>query len=413
VTTTITPTATTTKKPRTQATAPSARDTTTPEGATAPLRISVPQATLKRGLKLVGHALAGSSTLPILANVLLASDRDRGLKLQATNLELGITVWLSDGVTVTSEGATTLTAKLLTDVVGALPEEVLTLRHDPAAEATTISCSRFETSMHGIAAADFPPIPTGKGLARTAVIDAELLRQAISQVALAAATDDTRPVLTGVLITLEAGVATFAAADGFRLARKTVTLAQPVQPRVATILPARALAKLGALLADVRGEVDITVTPNGGQVVFATPGLEVVTRVIDGLYPDIARVIPAQHTTGVALETAELAKAVKLAAYFAAVSSHIVRLTAVAGEAGQLTIAANAAEVGDNTGRIVAAVTGEGGQIALNAKFLTEALQAIGAANVRLELQSPRHPAVLKPADDASYVHIIMPMTVS
>ena len=412
MTTTITPTATTTKKP-TQAIAPSTSGTTTPEGATAPLGISVPQATLKRGLKLVGHALAGSSTLPILANVLLASERDRGLKLQATNLELGVTVWLSDGVTVTSEGATTLTAKLLTDVVGALPEEALTLRHDPAAEATTISCSRFETSIHGIAAADFPPIPTGKGLTRTAVIDADLLRQAISQVALAAATDDTRPVLTGVLITLEAGVATFAAADGFRLARKTVPLAHPVPQRVATIVPARALSKLGALLGDVRGEVDITVTPNGGQVVFATPGLEVVTRVIDGLYPDIARVIPAQYTTGVSLETAELAKAVKLAAYFAAASSHIVRVTAVAGEAGQLTIAANAAEVGDNTGRITAEVSGESGQIALNAKFLLEALQAIGAANVRLELQSPRHPAVLKPADDASYVHIIMPMTVS
>jgi DNA polymerase III subunit beta len=147
-------------------------------------------------------------------------------------------------------------------------------------------------------------------------------------------------------------------------------------------------------------------------VVFATPGLEVVTRVIDGLYPDIARVIPAQHTTSVAIETAELAKAVKLAAYFAAASSHILRLTAVAGETGQLTVAANASEVGDNTGRITAAVTGEGGQIALNAKFLLEALQAIGAANVRLELQSPRHPAVLRPADDTSYIHIIMPMTV-
>jgi DNA polymerase-3 subunit beta len=380
---------------------------------TSPLGVSIPQATLKRGLKLVGHAIAGNATLPILGNILLASDRNRGLKLQATNLELGVTVWLSDGVTVTSEGATTLTAKLLTDVIGALPEEALTLQHDPAAEATSISCSRFTTSMHGIAAADFPPIPTGKGLARTTAIDAERLRAAIAQVALAAAADDTRPVLTGVLITLEGGVATFAAADGFRLARKTVTLAHPAPQRVATIVPARALAKLAALLVDVRGEVDITVTPNGGQVVFATPGLEVVTRVIDGLYPDITRVIPTQHTTGVALETAELAKAVKLAAYFAAAASNILRLTTVAGEAGQLTIAANAAEVGDNTGRVTAVVSGESAQIALNAKFLTEALQAIGTANVRLELQSPRHPAVLRPADDASYVHIIMPMTVS
>jgi DNA polymerase III subunit beta len=376
------------------------------------LQASVPQAGLKRGLKLVSHAVASGNTLPVLGNVRLQSEHGRGLTLQATNLEFAITVPLSHGVTVRSEGATTLSARLLADVIGALPDEVLTLTHDPDREATAIVCSRFETTIHGIEAAEFPTIPAASASAATTRIAVETLRAAIDQVAFAAATDDLRPALTGVLLTLKNSTATLAAADGYRLARKTLSLVEPVTEPHAVIVPARALAKLAALLADVEGEVDIAVAPDSSQVAFATSGLEVVTRVIDGTYPDISRVIPSTHTTSAEVATAELAKAVKLASFFAASAANIVRLRIESGEAGALTIAANASQVGDNIGQVAATVTGESGEVALNAKFLAEVLGEIRTATVRLELQSARHPAVLRPVGDDTYIHIIMPMTV-
>jgi DNA polymerase-3 subunit beta len=376
------------------------------------MKLTVLQENLKRGLATVSHAVAGKSTLPVLSNVLLATDGGR-LKLAATNLEVGITHWI--GAQVFEAGAITIPAKLLADVVGGLPNDKVTLTLDARTQTVKVECGRFVSNIKGIEADEFPTIPTISDRDPAVRMPPELLREAIDQVAFAAATDDSRPVLAGVLVRLRDQRVILAAADGFRLATRTVQLSEPLAQSVEFIVPARALIELSRILGETEGNVGITVTPGGGQALFHTENTELVSRLIDGKFPDFERIIPQQYTTRTILDTAELTKAVKLASYFATASQNVVKLALAAGgqlEPGKLVISANAAEVGDNTGEIDALVDGESGQIALNVKYLGDALSAIKTAQVALETQTSQSPGVFKPVGQEGYVHIIMPMSI-
>lgn len=376
------------------------------------MKLSCLQENLKRGLAIVGHAIGGKSTLPVLSNILLATD-DGNLKLAATNLEIGITCWI--GAKIEAEGAVTIPAKLLSDVVGGLPNDKITLELDPRTQSVALTCARNDSSIKGIEADEYPAIPSIADQDPIASIPPEILGEVINQVAIAAATDDTRPVLAGVLMRLRGKTATFAAADGFRLAFRTIELPEPVAEPVEVIIPARAMLQLGRIIGDAEGNVEITVTPNGGQVLFHTDTADLVLRLIEGRYPDIERIIPSNHSTRTVLETQQLVKAVKLASYFASASSNIVRLTFEPGgelSPGKLVISANAAEVGDNKGELDGMVHGNGGQIALNVKFLSEALATIKTPQIAIETQTAQNPGVFKPVGADDYLHIVMPMTV-
>lgn len=376
------------------------------------MKLSCLQENLKRGLAIVGHAVAGKSTLPVLSNILLATDDGR-LKLAATNLEVGITCWI--GAKIEDEGAVTVPAKLLTDFVGGLPNDKIALALDARTQTLNLACARFEANVKGIEADEFPVIPTITEREPTVSFPPDLLRETVDQVAFAAATDDTRPVLAGVLIRLRGKSATFAAADGFRLAVRTIELPEPVAEPQDVIVPARALLELARIIGDVEGNVEVTVTPGGGQVLFHSESMDLVSRLIDGKFPDFERIIPASFATRTVLDTQELFKAVKLASYFASASANIVKLTMDAGGdlgPGKLTISANAAEVGDNKGALDGMVHGEGGQIALNVKFLSDALNAIKTPQIAIETQTAQNPGVFKPVGAEGYIHIVMPMTV-
>lgn len=376
------------------------------------MKVSCLQENLKRGLAIVGHAVAGKSTLPVLSNILIATDEGR-LKLAATNLEIGITCWI--GAKIEEEGAVTVPAKLLSDVVGGLPNDRIDMQLDERSQTLHLRCARFEANIKGIEADEFPTIPTVADRTPTVSFPPDLLREAVDQVAFAAATDDTRPVLTGVLLRLRDNLATLAAADGFRLSVRTVKLPEPVSAPMDVIVPARALQELARIVGENEGPVEVTVTPSGGQILFHTETTDLVSRLIDGKFPDFERIIPGGFSTRTVLDTAELLKAVKLASYFASASANIVKLTFESGGElgpGRLTISANAAEVGDNKSALDGMIAGDGGQIALNVKFLAEALNAVSTPQIAIETQSPQSPGVFKPVGGDGYVHIVMPMTV-
>jgi DNA polymerase-3 subunit beta len=376
------------------------------------MKLTCLQENLKRGLATVSHAVAGKSTLPVLANVLLATDGGR-LKLAATNLEVGITHWI--GAQVQEEGAVTVPAKLLADVVSGLPNDRVTLTLDSRTQTVKVECGRFTNNIKGIEADEFPTIPTIADKQPTASLPPDVLREAIDQVAFAAASDDSRPVLAGVLVRLRDNRLFLAAADGFRLATRTVSLPEPVAQASEFIIPARALSELARIASDAEGPVTLTVTPGGSQVLFHTENTELVSRLIDGKFPDVERIIPQRFETRTVLDTAELAKAVKLASFFANASQNVVKLTMEPGGElgpGKLVISANAAEVGDNTGELDGMVHGEGGQIALNVKYLAEVLGVIKTAQIAVESQSSQSPGVFKPVGQDGYIHIIMPMSI-
>lgn len=376
------------------------------------MRVSCLQENLKKGLATVTHAVAGKTTLPVLGNVLVATDRGR-LKLAATNLEMSITCWI--GAKIEEEGTVTIPAKLLSDVIGGLPNDRVLLKLDPRTVSTQVTCARYTSNIKGIEAEEFPVIPTIADREPTVTLPPDVLRETIDQVALAAAKDDSRPVLAGVLIRLKGREATFAATDGFRLARRTIELPEPIAEPAEFIVPARALNELSRILGDVEGDVQITVTPSGGQVLFHTETTDLVSRLIDGKFPDFERIIPTAYATRSVFDTQEMLKAVKLASFFANASQSIVKCTLEPGGEigpGKLVISANAAEVGDNTGELDGMIHGDGGPIALNVKFLAEALATITTPQVAMETQTPRSPGVFKPVGQEGYIHLVIPMTV-
>ncbi|MCS7002478.1 MAG: DNA polymerase III subunit beta, partial [Dehalococcoidia bacterium] len=216
------------------------------------MRVSCLQENLKRGLAIVSRAVSAKSSLPITLNILLATDNGR-LKLAATNLEIGLTCWI--GAKVDQEGAITVPARLLSEFVATLPNDRIDL--SVTGKALRLKCARFEARMNGLDADDFPPVATFESLTQsnpdlpTITLEPAALREAIAQVAFAAATDESRPVLTGVLTEIKDDDVTFAAADGFRLSVRRIPLAERwLGDPVSIIIPARALAEVGRVLAE-------------------------------------------------------------------------------------------------------------------------------------------------------------------
>jgi DNA polymerase-3 subunit beta len=376
------------------------------------MKVSCLQENLKRGLSTVGHAVAPKSTLPVLSNILLTTDNGR-LRLQATNLEIGITCWI--GAKIEQDGAVTIPAKLLSDFVNTLPNDAVTLSLDERTQTVHLQCAQSQANIKGIEAEEFPAIPTIDTDTPTVTVPSDLLRSAIEQTAFAAATDDTRPVLAGVLLKLQDNTATLAATDGFRLAVKTIELPEPSKTAQEVIVPGRALQEVARIAADSDDPVEITITPNGGQVLFHTANVDLVSRLIDGKFVDYQRVIPKQYATRAVMDRATLLRATRQASVFATSSANIAKLSLQGGGEfgpGMMTLSANAAEVGDNKTELQGQINGEGGQLALNAKYLQDALNAVPTPQVAFEMQTPSSPGVFRPVGDDSLLVIVMPMNV-
>jgi len=368
------------------------------------VKLSVMQENLARGLSVVSRAVSNRSTLPVLANVLLKTE-DAGLKLTATNLEIGITYWVPGKIE--ADGATTVPAKLLTDLVNSLPAGDRVDLALQAGDTLHLRCGRFETHIKGIDADEFPAIGAA-GERPTTRIAQNLLRRALAETAFAAASDEARPILTGVLARFEGDQLTLAAADNYRIAVKTIPILDAV-PETSVVIPARALNELARVLADVDDPVEVVLAGGRNQILFHLDGIDLVSRLIDGQFPNYQQVVPQTHTTRAILDREELLRAVRPAALIAHESANIVKLAVSAdGEPG-ITVSANA-EVGDLVGQVEAAVEGDGTTIAFNARYLADVLTNVAADQFALELNGPLSPGVFKPIGDDRYIHVVMPV---
>ena len=376
------------------------------------MRISCLQENLAKGLSIVGRAVATRSTLPVLSNVLLATEGGR-LKLAATNLEIGINCWM--GAKVEEEGATTVPARLLSDFVNSLPPEKIDMELVVRTQTLHLQCARYEANIKGLDASEFPLIPTAVE-DQEVKLEPEALRQMIRQVAFAAATDESRPILTGVLVRFEGSSLTLAAADGFRLSVRVAELGQPVPEPMSVIVPARTLTELARISTEEEEPIQVTITEGRRQALFHLTHVDLVSQLIEGSFPDYHQIIPTGYTTRTVVDVRELLAAVKLASFFARDAAHIVRLQVIPGEEltpGRLIVTATAAEVGDNVGQIDAIVEGEPLEIAFNARYLMDILNAVDSTQVALEMTTPSSPGVFTPPDVEGFTHVIMPMHIA
>ena len=375
------------------------------------MKLSCLQENLNRGLNIVGRAVATRTTLPITNNVLLATDDGR-LKLVATNLEMAISCWI--GAKIEEEGSITVPARLLTEFVSSLPNDTIEVHLSPQTKTLGLKCARFEARISGVDAKEFPPIPSvDEGIATK--VEVEALRQGINRVVFAAATEESRPVLTGVCTQFEGDALTLAAADGFRLAVYKLPIADPVSQKMEVIIPARTLAELNRLMAEQEESVDIMLNPNKSQVLFQLKNVQLVSQLVQGTFPNYSQLNPQSYNTRVIVSVAEFLRATKTASIFARDGSGIVRLVITPGSEknpGKITVSARSEEIGDDVGEIDATVEGDDAKIAFNGKYLTDVLSVLHEAQVALETTNPSSPGLIRPVGTDNYTHVVMPMFV-
>ncbi len=376
------------------------------------MQVSCLQENLSRGLGVVGRAVATRSPLPIMQNVLIQTDGSR-LKLAATDAEIAITTWI--GCQVEGEGGITAPARLLTNFVNSLPAERIDLEIGESDTGLALRCARVDANLNGISADDFPPIPTtDEGVVgRMAATD---LERAISLVAFAAATEDSRPVLTGIKVEIEGDEATFAAADGFRLAVYKGKLAEPLSEDLGFIIPARALREISRLLAGREEDVEFTVSASKNSALFRLSDTEIVTQLLQGAFPNYSQLIPQSFDTKATVSREYFSRATRTAAIFARDGSGILRLVVDGSsedERSKLTISAKAEEIGEHTEDVDAAIEGNDAKIAFNSKYVIDVLDVLQSEEIALEVTSPSSPGVVRPVGDDGYVHVVMPMFVA
>ncbi len=374
------------------------------------MKVTVLQENLARGLGIVAKAVSPRSTLPVLANVLIASDEGR-LRLSATNLEMGITCWIP--ARIDEEGSTTVPARTFSDLVATLPTDQVLLKLDVPTQTLNVRGGTSTNDIKCIDAQEFPPLPVPDfdGAVQINVGD---FREMIHQVAFAASSDEARPVLMGVLVQVEKDKLTMAAADGFRLSVRKAVLSTPSPAPVSAIVPSQALKELARVATDGEDPIYMVLPKGRGQVVFRVKDVEVVSQLIDGTFPDYQQIIPRSYKSRTLVSTASLLKACKQAEIFAREGSNVARfnIKSAQGEMqpSEVEISATSEETGKNETIVEATVDGGGLLIAFNVKFLREALEVIRTPNVALETSAPNAPGVVKPVGDDQFLHVIMPM---
>ena len=380
------------------------------------MKITCLQENLSRGLAVVGRAVANRATLPVIHNVLLNVDQSM-LKLSATNLEIAMTTWV--GAKIEEEGSITVPERLLSEFVNSLPNDPINLQLDEGSGLLEISSGSSKAHINITDASEFPPIPTvDDGIA--AEVDPFVLRSAITRVAFAAATEESRPVLTGVELKLDESKFTMAAADGFRLAVHHGALLKPVPEEMSVIIPARTMNELNRLISDREEPVEILMTPAKGQVMFRIRGgdtVEIVSQLLQGTFPNYEQLIPQSYTTRAVMDLPTVLRAARTASIFARDGSNIIRMHLMPAEADteppKVEISARSEEVGDNEDTVdLDEIEGEEGKIAFNSRYLLDVLSVLERGKIALETTTSSSPGVFKPTDSDDYIHVVMPMFV-
>lgn len=375
------------------------------------MQVRCQQVELERALHHVSRAVARRSTLPVLSNVLLVAD-EQGLRITGTNLEIALSVSLQ--AEVIEPGQLSVRAEVLTNLVSSLPRHEVTLEAKTGATDLRVMCGTTKSRIPGLPADDFPTIARIGDQPPTAVTKVDVLREAISQVVFAAATDDSRPVLAGTYVEFRKQELTLAAADGFRLSVRTLSLEQSAAAECSILIPAKALAELARVVGDSEETVQLLVTPNRSQVLARSGRLEFLSRLIDGHFPDFRQLLPQQWRTRVTVDREAFLAAARRAKIFAQSNNEVVKLELVPGDSeldpGLLVISAQAAEAGDTEDTLPARVEGPAATIAFNGRYLTDILSVLKSDEIMLEMTTPNAAGVFRPVGDESFVHLVMPM---
>ncbi|MBU2235881.1 DNA polymerase III subunit beta, partial [Patescibacteria group bacterium] len=366
------------------------------------MKLYCTQENLNRGLNIVSHLAGKNTTLPILDNILVSIENGE-IQLSTTNLEMGISCKIRGRVE--SEGKITIPAKLFSDYINLLPNEKIFIEETD--KKIYISCTDQETTIQGMSAEDYPLIPSLEKRNKI-LIKTEDLKNVVRETLFAAAYDETRPEISGVLIKIEGNKARFVATDSYRLAEKTIEINAKESEDVESILPSRTLQELVRVMGATESEdVEMYIAEN--QVLFCLNDIEIISRAIEGNYPDYQQIIPKEKKTGVLANKEDLLKVIKTTSLFSKSGINDVNIKVVK-EKKELIVSAINSQLGENISRLHVDVEGEDNEIVFNHRYLLDGLQNINSERVSLEIINNTNPGVIRPEKDESYTYIIMPI---
>lgn len=367
------------------------------------MRITLLQENLSRALTRITRVVPLRPQLPILQNIKIQATKD-GIELTATNTETTEVVWV--GGKVEKEGVVCVSARTLFELVASLPPEAVSLSLKE--ETLLVSCGGFDAEIPTMPAAEFPILPT-VSLKEAGSIDKELFISSLSSVLFSAATDEGRPILTGVKVMEEGDRAVFVATDGYRLSLKRMNLS--IKNLSQVVVPAKALSEVVKLSGELKEEKTIKIGLAGErQAGFVIGETMLLTRLLDGEYPNFERIIPKTFTTRAEIEKAGFLRAIRSAAIFARDNANIVKLVL---DKQKIIISANAAQTGKNSIELNAKIDGDGGEIAFNSRFLIDFLTNFPDDEFIFEMTGALNSGVFKPVKEDNFLHIIMPVRVT
>lgn len=367
------------------------------------MKIQVLQEVLSKALSITSRFSSSKVQLPVLANILIKSQKNK-LLVNATNLDMSISISL--GAKIEKEGEITVPTKTISDLVSNLKPGQIELSVEK--EKVEINSPGFNSIIAGMNASDFPKIPEViKNIDFKIVPDA--LQNALSKVLFAVSVDETRPVLTGVMVLFQKEEVVFVATDGFRLSQIKVKNFQS-KKEFRVILPKNILQELIRLMGD--GDIEFSYSPDEHQMLFSFENYILSSRVIDGDFPDFEKIIPKKSTTTLVVDRQELLRAVKLASVFARDSANVVKF-GITKES--IEVVAESSQSGSQKTFVDAKIT-EGEDllkdftIGFNFRFLEDYLNNIEGDDIQINLTDPNAPALFLDLADKNYLHIIMPV---
>lgn len=372
------------------------------------MKFSVQRDAFRKALLAVNKAISGKSTLPILSNIHVRTLNHHTIEVSATNLELGIVCFVP--ATVTEEGSITFPGKISVDLVNNLPSDLITV----SVSGTSIlwQCQSFKNELMGLPSDDFPPLPVAEN--KPIALKKSFI-YAIEHVVKAAALDDSRPVLTALRLTIKDGQAEMVCADGFRLARTSLNVtnenededAPPLEVEV--LIPAKTMQEVFNIMQNLETDYLLLYIDNAA-VHFVGDNVKIVSRLIEGKYPDVQRVIPTEFQSEFVFNIDEMRKAAKIASLVTTNSGVKLTITET-----HIALTSQGASVGTTQAMISGVHKGTGHTINLNIKYFQDALEAVQSAGVKfaiLKTISDQSPAIFKAVDNEQYLHVVMPLMV-
>lgn len=361
------------------------------------MKLQVTQENLNKALGSVARIANTRNTLPILGNVLLKTIDGR-LSVSATNLDIGITHHI--GSKISKEGAITVPARLMQDFIASLPSGVIDLELED--HKLHINAGQYKSTINGVPADDFPVMPDIEG-GNSLEIGSSVFKKALGQTVLAASGDEARPVLTGVYLHSHDGSLYLVATDSYRLAEKKLI---KHKGDVNLLVPSGALQDMLRLLGD--GDEQVKVTYDEQQILFSVGEVELVSRLIDGSYPDYRKLIPTEFAVTATLKRDDFVNITKVSSLFARESAGSVTIR-VDEASKQVSIDSVASQLGENTASATAEVTGEG-EVTLNSRYLLDALHVFTGDKITFSFNGKLEPSLLTNPDSGDYKHVVMPL---